>query len=581
MFLVFKAYWPSMRRYWYLFAGVLFFLFLSVAANAARPFMYEGLTNTFAAPEMDEDSAYWLLKLLATALLIGWFFWRCVDWCLASAESRIMRDLEERSFIELNNQSMSFHAVTPAGLIVKNAIKFREVFEGIMDILSYQMIRDLIMVSLAFATFYYKNPAFAWLFVYWLAAFAVLNLIVLWVKFPMDKRATKASSAVSGVLADSLGAHLTVKAYGHEKNEEKRLEKKTRESERYRWISWVTNIICTAMQGLLMVGFEILLIHKLIEGKKQGNITAGDFVFYQSAVANMFFLLWMFGHNLRILCQNFADAREMAEVFSKEPEVRDVPGATELKVTQGRIELHDVRHSYNGGGKKELDGIDLIIEAGKRVAVVGKTGSGKTTLFKAIMRFFDLKGGSILIDGVDIATVTQKSLRQNFALVPQRVDLFNDTILTNMLFAKPDTTEDEVIDALKRARIWDRICEFKEGLQTKIGEHGVLLSGGEQQRLAIARAILANRPILIMDEATSALDPDTELLVQEALAEVMEGKTSLTIAHRLSTIMYSDVIVVLEKGKIVEIGTHDELLAKKGVYYKLWSHQSGGYMADE
>lgn len=569
--LVMKIYWPSMRRSLHLLLGTLLFLLISVAANSARPFCYEALTNAFGAQVVDETLAYYWLGLLAVALVLGWLSWRVVDWLLAWFESDVMCDLEKRTFAELQRKDMKFHAGAQTGSLIKQATQFRDDFESIIDLLLYQFTRDFLMIIIAIGTFWWKQPSYALLLAGWVIAFLVMNAVAICIKYPMDKKATKASSDVSGVLGDGMGAIRTVKSYGHEAHQQTRHDAKSDESRRRRWISWLTNILIIGVQGFMMLGFELILIHALIQDKKEGKVGVGDFVFFQSAVANIFFLLWMFGHNLRILFQKFAEAREMAEVFQIEPEVQDAPDATELKVTKGEIEFRNVTYAFRKGQKPQLNKVNLLIKPGETVAIVGETGAGKTTLMNTLLRFIDPDDGQILIDGTDIRTVTQQSLRRHFAVVPQVTDLFNDTILTNLLFARPKATPEEVEAACREARIWGYIQSLKEGLLTEVGERGVKLSGGERQRLALARAILAStdREFLILDEGTSSLDNTTESDVQEALDTCFRGKTKFMIAHRLSTIEHADRIIVMREGTIEETGNHKELLAKKSLYAKL------------
>jgi ABC-type multidrug transport system fused ATPase/permease subunit len=335
-----------------------------------------------------------------------------------------------------------------------------------------------------------------------------------------------------------------------------------------------------AVQALLIMGFEYLFVRDMIRQRSEGVFSAGDFVFFQSNLVLMFMFLWMFGHNMRMLLVHFADAREMADIRAQIPEVRDAPDATSLDIGDGEVRFERMNFSYTDNCRQELTDFDLTIKPGQTVAFVGPSGAGKTTLMKVLLRYYDLRSGTIRIDRQDIAKVTQNSLRSNIALVPQQAELFNKTLFANILFARPEATKEEVIEAAKRARIWDRIQQLPDGLNTIVGEDGVKLSGGEKQRIALARAFLANRKLLVLDEATSALDSITEMEIQAAIGELLKGRTSLVIAHRLSTIMNADMIVVMKEGRIVETGTHGQLLAKNGLYATLWEHQSGGYITE-
>ena len=282
--------------------------------------------------------------------------------------------------------------------------------------------------------------------------------------------------------------------------------------------------------------------------------------------------------NIREIYENLADAEEMTEILLTPHSVQDSKSAKELNITEGAVQFKDVQFHYHKT-RTILPKFSLDIKVGKKTALVGHSGSGKSTIIKLLLRLYDVSGGKILIDGQRIHKVTQESLRSQVSLVPQDPILFHRSLKENIRYARPDASNEELIAAAKAAHCHDFIMEFPEGYDTLVGERGVKLSGGERQRIAIARAILKNAPILVLDEATSSLDSESEKLIQDALETLMKGKTVLTIAHRLSTIMNMDTIVVLEKGEIVEQGSHKQLLKKKtGVYSKLWGHQVGGFL---
>jgi ATP-binding cassette, subfamily B, bacterial len=588
MFTVLRAFAPSIRPYWwlflllmlFLFLLLMLFLFLGVSANATKPFLIREFVTLFEAASFDMEAAERILMLFLILLAVGWGFWRTFDCCVTVFESWVMRDLEKSTFALVQAQSMRFFEKVFTGSLVKQATRFRDSFETITDVFVFQIFRDLLMVSVAFAVFFRERPELAWMLLGWFAVFVGMNVLFAFLKFPLDQKLTAASSAVSGELADTMSNIATVKAYAHEKLTQKEFDAKSDESNRRRLRSWMMTNLFMSMQAVLMSGFEYLFIRDMIRQRAEGTFSAGDFAFFQSNLAMMLMFLWMFGHNMRILFQDVADAREMAEIRAQIPEVRDAADAAELTVTNGEVCFEDVEFGYDGNGRRELTEFGLTIKPGQTVAFVGPSGAGKTTLMKVLMRYYDLRSGGILIDGQNIARVTQHSLRSNVALVPQQAELFNKTVLENILFARPGATLEDVIEAAKRARIWDRIQKLPEGLNTVVGEDGVKLSGGEKQRIALARAFLADRKLLILDEATSALDSITETEIQAAIAELLRDRTSLVIAHRLSTIMKADVIVVMDGGRIVETGTHDELLAKGGLYATLWDHQSGGYIAE-
>ena len=303
-----------------------------------------------------------------------------------------------------------------------------------------------------------------------------------------------------------------------------------------------------------------------------GTKTVGDFVLINAMMIQLYQPLNFMGMVYREIKQALIDIETMFSILAREPEIRDVAGARPLKVATGDVRFENVVFSYEPG-RRILKGISFAVPAGKTVAVVGPSGAGKSTISRLLYRFYDLSGGCITIDGQDIAKVTQKSLRQAIGMVPQDTVLFNDTIRYNIRYGRWEASDAEVEEAARLAQIDGFIRLAPKGYATEVGERGLKLSGGEKQRVAIARTILKAPPILLLDEATSALDSHTEKEIQDALERVSTGRTTLVIAHRLSTIVGADEIIVLDQGEIVERGTHYQLLAKKGLYESMWNRQ--------
>ena len=330
------------------------------------------------------------------------------------------------------------------------------------------------------------------------------------------------------------------------------------------------------MNAINMITYAGLLI-LIIMSHDLFGLTIANVVFLYSISNSLLSNVWTINHILRRVNRAFGDASEMVSILDL-PYIVDDKTDKPLQVKDGAIDVSHISFQHDEQKTKLFDDFNLEIPAGKSIGLVGVSGSGKTTLTKLLLRFADVNEGGIFIDGQDIRDVTQKTLREAIAYVPQESSLFHRSVFENIAYGRPDATDEEVYEAARLANADEFIADLPNGYDTLVGERGIKLSGGQRQRIAIARAILKDAPILVLDEATSALDSESEAAIQEALANLMEGRTSIVVAHRLSTIAGLDEIVVLKDGEIVEQGSHKELLAKKGEYAKLWSRQSGAFL---
>jgi len=371
---------------------------------------------------------------------------------------------------------------------------------------------------------------------------------------------------------DSLLNFETVKYFGAESREADRYDVAMRKYAKAAVKTSTSLAFLNFGQSLLITAGLVILMAMAAIGVQNGTLTVGDFVMVNAYMIQITMPLNFLGTVYREIRQSLVDMGEMFDLLEQPQEVQDKPGAPDLKVGAGVVELRDVRFGYDPA-RPILKGVSLRVGAGQSVALVGPSGSGKSTIGRLLFRFYDVSGGSVLIDGQDVRDVTQDSLHAAIGVVPQDTVLFNDTVYYNIAYGHADATEEEVIAAARAAQIHDFISSLPDGYQTTVGERGLKLSGGEKQRVGIARTLLKNPPILILDEATSALDSETEHEIQGALALAAEGRTVVTIAHRLSTIADADRILVLQDGEVAEEGTHDDLLARSGRYAALWQRQ--------
>lgn len=403
--------------------------------------------------------------------------------------------------------------------------------------------------------------------------------ITMKIRTPYRKERKAVRAQIMGEVADSLTNSIVVKTFAKEQQELKKTQVKSKLQEKLylRDIGIVMtegtirNAVTTAFQ-IMIIGVAIYMLQKSMI-----DLAAAIFALtYLQRVAAQIFTL---GDIVNGYDNAFLEAAPMTEILLAENKIHNAPKAKKLSLHKGEVAFQNVTYAYEDG-KEAIRELSLRIQSGEKIGLVGHSGAGKTTITKLLLRFDDLTSGSISIDGQNISAVTQHSLRSAIAYVPQEPMLFHRSLRENIGYAKDGATEAMVESAAKKAHAHDFITELPKGYETIVGERGVKLSGGQRQRVAIARAILKDAPILLLDEATSALDSESESLIQDALWELMEGRTAIVIAHRLSTIQKMDRIIVLDKGEIAEEGTHRELLERKGIYAKLWAHQSGGFIEE-
>lgn len=505
--------------------------------------------------------------------------WRINLFCTWTMETAAVRDLYQRIFSVLTQQSLTFHSNRFGGALVSQTTKLTSAFERFWDTTVFQIVPSLASVlaaSIILSFFFWQYALFLFIVSIIFTITVVLGSQFLSVR---NKEEAQANTATNGYVADAIANIMTIKSHSREAGE---LTELTR-----RATDWRTKSLAT-MRGFLAIssGYSFL-ITVLNMGALVGAIWASEHdiisvgtiylaITYTFTVGRQ---LWEINGIMRSYNRVMGDAHDMTEILQLQPAVVD-KSKRKLIVTKGGITFNDVVFRHSESEEFLFKNFSLTVRPGERIGLVGHSGSGKTTLTKLLLRFVNIEAGNITIDNQDISTVSQGSLRQNIAYVPQEPMLFHRSLRDNIAYGKPGATDEEIMTAARQANALEFIDKLPAGLDTLVGERGVKLSGGQRQRIAIARAIIKNAPILLLDEATSALDSESEKLIQDALEKLMKGRTSIVIAHRLSTIAKLDRIVVLEDGAIIEQGSHTELLKHNGIYTRLWAHQSGGFIEE-
>ncbi|MBB06535.1 MAG: metal ABC transporter permease [Pseudooceanicola sp.] len=565
--------WVRRRVMW-----SLAILLLSKLIAVGTPFLYKAAVDALAG---EGDSAAWLLSFGAVALTVVYGLARVMsngfqqlrDAIFARVGQRALRQVATETFAHMHRLSMRYHITRKTGglsRIIERGVKGVDFLLRFLLFSIGPLVLELLMVAVVLW----------WVFDIW---YLVVVVGVVWAytaftfrvtewRVKLRKEMNDQDTDANQKAIDSLLNFETVKYFGAEAREASRYDTAM---EKYESASLKTQYSLAFLnfgQTFLITGGLVAVMVMAAIGVQNGTLTVGDFVMVNAYMIQITMPLNFLGTVYREIRQALVDMGEMFDLLEQPSEVRDKSGAPALAVTGGAVELDDVRFAYNPD-RDILKGVSLRVEPGQKVAIVGPSGSGKSTIGRLLFRFYDVTGGAIRIDGQDLRDVTQDSLHAEIGVVPQDTVLFNDTVGYNIAYGKDGATQEEIEAAARSAQIHDFIASLPEGYETRVGERGLKLSGGEKQRVGIARTLLKNPPILLLDEATSALDTETERGIQQALARAGEGRTVLTIAHRLSTIADADRIVVLEAGRIVEEGTHTDLLKRGGRYAGLWARQ--------
>jgi ATP-binding cassette subfamily B protein len=577
--LVLKYYWQVIRNFKFSFFCVFVSTTLFSILDIYIPLQFLKLwdvldTNNFALISIAKS----IIILILILGLIRWALARISGFCLSYFEAGVMAGLREQAFAYMIGHSHSFFANNFGGSLTRKINKYAGAFEKLTDRMTADGLPLLVRGIGTFFAVYSLVPKYAYILGIFCLVFLLTAFIYIRYKIKYDVLSALADTRTTGVLADAIGNHSSIQIFtGHnyEKSRTGETIQKQRKAIVFNWYLWEG---LNAIQGFYSVVIGFIVFWVALNDWRLSLVTLPFLVLLQSYLIRLIDSLWGFGGIVRAFYNSFADAQEMALVLNKPYGIRDNVEKVAENI-KGEVIFDNVTYVYKNNDNKVLDNFSLTIPKGQKIAVVGSSGAGKTTLVRLLMRLFNIPSGTIMIDGIDISKISQENLREQISFVPQDPVLFHRTLMENIRYGRRNATDEEVL----KAAILSHCDEFIDSLpfhyETYVGERGIKLSGGERQRVAIARAIIKNAPILILDEATSSLDSHSESLIQDALTKLIAGKTTIVIAHRLSTIRQMDRIIVLEKGKIVEDGVHDELINKKdGFYKKLWDLQAGGFL---
>ncbi|MCB1790796.1 MAG: ABC transporter ATP-binding protein/permease [Gammaproteobacteria bacterium] len=553
-------------------------LVLSKVANVGVPVVLKEIVDHFQRIGTDPQA---LAAALPLALLVAYgvlklgasLFNELRDVVFAKVRYRAMRRLSTRVLEHLHRLSLRFHLDRKTGAVSRDLERGTRSVSQILNYMAFSVLPIVVEFGLvAFILLRDYAPVFALAMFGSVAVYVLVTFLI--TEWRMDFRhyMNRLDSEANTQAFDSLINYETVKYFGNERMELERYDGTLAEWEQWAVKSQTSMSMLNFGQGAVIALGVTLVMYLAIRGVSTGEISIGDLVLLNAFLLQLFIPLGFLGIVYRQIKYSLADMDLIFKLLEREPEITDSADATTLRVNGGSIRFEGVEFGYQPE-RRILHGLDLDVPAGSKVAVVGHSGAGKSTLARLIYRFYDVDSGRITIDGQDVRDVTQDSLRAAVGIVPQDTVLFNQTIRYNIAYGRPDAADVEIERAEERAHIRQFIEGLPDGWNTVVGERGLKLSGGEKQRVAIARAILKNPRILIFDEATSSLDSRTEQAIQETLAEVAAQHTTLVIAHRLSTVVDADRILVMAAGRVIEQGTHGELLATDGVYREMWELQ--------
>lgn len=549
------------------------FLILAKLLNIYVPFVLKETVDVFSQPLSVMTLPIGLIVAYGVARLMVAIFGELRDFIFARVGQHAQRTIALNTFKHLHALSLQFHLSRQTGGLSRVIERGTRGIQFVLQFMTFNILPTLLeIVLVTAAVIYHFSLLYGVIIFSTILIYIILTIAVTEWRTKFRKSMNSAESSANTKAIDSLLNFETVKYFGNEEHEYARFDHSLEKYERAAVTSQMSLSLLNVLQAAIIGIGLVAVMWMTSQGILDGKFTVGDFVLINTFLIQLYLPLNFLGFVYREIKNSLIDMDKMFELINVHTDVADKPGAKNIEVTRGAIEFENVHFGYNPD-REILKGVSFRIGAGETLAIVGASGSGKSTIARLLFRFYDIQSGDIKIDGQSIKNVTQKSLREKIGVVPQDTVLFNDSIGYNILYGRPSATQDEMYNASRMAKIHDFVDSLVQKYDTPVGERGLKLSGGEKQRVAIARTILKNPPILIFDEATSALDTHKEKEIQQSLHEISMHRTTVVIAHRLSTVVDADEIIVLHDGQVVERGKHTELLQKNGEYASMWSKQ--------
>ncbi len=573
---IIKYFRPFLMKYrWMFFGTVIFALIDDVLISSIAPLYFKKLIDIVGTTPIDGSfkSLIPILIILFVIQFIGYVSFQANRYLTSRLLGRTIRDLNQASYDAITNQDYHFFADNFVGSLTSKFSKFGRAFHMIFDTLVWQVLSTGLSLIIMLIILFRENLYLGIIFTLWTFIYGALSIYLVQKHSKLEEERSKKETKLSGFVSDVLANILNIKIFSSGKRERELFDEVNEEAFSAKLDAWKYSDRVTGITRGVQLLFQMLIIAAGVYFWSQGLVTTGIIVLLLLYINQVSLQLMYLGFSLRRFIEGISDSKEIIEIIEQDQQVKDPTEKQELKISKGTIRFDNIGFQYSEG-EKVFDNFSLEIPHGQSLGVVGTSGSGKTTITKLLLRFFDVQSGSIVVDGQDIREVSQDDLRSKIAYIPQEPVLFHRNIYENISYAHPHATRDEVLTASRLAHADDFIKKLPEGYDTLVGERGVKLSGGQRQRVAIARAMLrSDAPILIMDEATSSLDSLSEEFIQESFETLTSNRTTIVIAHRLSTIKKMDRIIVLKNGEIVEDGNHDTLLEKGGEYSRLWNAQ--------